>query len=81
MDFRVADQLLLPWSPRRTISAARVADLLDVSKGTVLRLIEDGRLKAYRVRNSETSPWRINYDSVIAYLESVHADNCLEKRF
>jgi hypothetical protein len=44
-------------------------------------LIEDGRLKAYRVRDTETSPWRINYDSVIAYLESVHATNCLEKRF
>lgn len=80
--FRIPEQLLLPWSSRYTISAERAADMLDVARRTVLRLLEDGTLKGYQVRPGRPgSPWRINYDSVVEYIEKIHKDNGLEKRF
>jgi excisionase family DNA binding protein len=79
--FRVPEQLLLPWHPKKTVSVAWAAEKLDASKGLVLRLIEEGRLKAYRLRDGSTSPFRINYDSFIGYLEEIHRDNDLEQRF
>ena len=82
MTFRVPDQLLLPWSPKYTISVARAAEILDASRDTVERMIEDGTLKAYKVRkNSPTSPWRISYDSLLEYVDEMHKTNGLEKRF
>ena len=81
MMFRLPDQLLLPWSPKYTISTDRAADILGCSRDTVERMIEAGELKAYKLRPSPTSPWRINYDSVIEYLEGLHERNGLEKRF
>lgn len=79
---RPADQLLLPWSPRYTISSARAAEILDVSPQTVFRMIEDGTLKAYKVRpDKANSPWRVSYDSLMKYIEEVHSRNGLEKRF
>jgi excisionase family DNA binding protein len=56
-------------------------EMLDVSAQTVTRLIEDGSLKAYKVRNKLTSPWRINYDSVIAYVDEMHNRAGLDRRF
>jgi excisionase family DNA binding protein len=79
--FRHPDQLLLPWSPRYSISTARAAEILDVSIQTVTRMIEDGTLKAYKVRNKLNSPWRINYDSLMAHIESIHKINGLDERF
>lgn len=81
MSFRFSDQLLLPWSPRYTISSARAAEILDVSIQTVTRLIEEGKLKAYKIRDTQTSPWRINYESLISYVESMHERNGLDQRF
>lgn len=80
-NFRPPEQLLLPWHPRNTVSTKSVARMLDVSEPTVLRLIEDGSIKAYKARQKPNSPWRINYDSVIAYIESIHTTNSLEQRF
>jgi excisionase family DNA binding protein len=80
--FRIADQLLLPWSPRLTISAARAAVILDVSIPTICRMIEEGTLKAYKVRpDKPNSPWRVNYDSLVEHVERIHTENSLEKRF
>jgi excisionase family DNA binding protein len=79
--FRHPDQLLLPWSPRYSISTARAAEILDVSIQTVTRMIEDGTLKAYKVRDKLNSPWRINYDSLMAHIESIHKSNGLDQRF
>lgn len=80
--FRVPEQLLLPWSPRHTISSAHAAKLLDVSPDTIFDMIEDGTLKAYKMRpDKPNSPWKINYDSVLAHLERIHRENGLEKRF
>jgi excisionase family DNA binding protein len=81
MRFRPSDQLLLPWSPRYTISTARTAEILDVSVQTVTRMIEDGTLKAYKMRDKRNSPWRINYESLLAYIEDMHQRNGLDQRF
>lgn len=79
--FRVPEQLLLPWSPRLTVSADHAAKLLDVSRWTVERMCQSGELAAYKVRDKRNSPWRINYDSLVAYIEKLHQDHGLEKRF
>jgi excisionase family DNA binding protein len=79
--FRVPEQLLLPWSPRLTVSAEHAAKLLDVSVWTVGRMCQSGELKAYKMRERRNSPWRINYDSLVGYIEQVHAEHGLEKRF
>jgi excisionase family DNA binding protein len=82
MNFRPSDQLLMPWSPRYSISTARAAEILDVSIQTVCRMIEDGTLKAYQVRpDKRNSPYRINYDSLVAHIEAIHQKNGLESRF
>jgi len=82
MSFRVPDQLLLPWHPRRTISAARAAEILDVSINTICRMIEDGTLQAYKIRPDKwNSPWRINYDSLMKYVDTLHERNGLDKRY
>lgn len=82
MSFRVNDQLLLPWSPKYTISTERAADILGVSRDSVERMIEDGTLKAYKARlNVPNSPWKVSYDSLLEYIEKLHRENGLEKRF
>ena len=75
-------QLLFPWSPRYTISADAAARMLDVSIDTVCRMIADGTLIAHK-NNPEkiNSPWRVNYDSVVAHIERIHQEAGLEKRF
>lgn len=79
--FRVPEQLLLPWSPRMTVSTQHAAELLDVSVFTVCRMCESGELKAYKLRDKRTSPWRINYDSLVQYIEKMHKQHGLETRF
>jgi excisionase family DNA binding protein len=66
---------------KRTLSARRVAQMLGVCVKTVCAMIEEGTLQAYKIRDLPNSPWRINYDSVMAYIESMHKRNGLEKRF
>jgi excisionase family DNA binding protein len=80
MSFRSKDQLLFSWSPDRTISTGRSADILDVSKMTVTRLIKDGTLKAHKVHNKLNSPWQINYESLEAHIERMYSRNGLKKR-
>jgi excisionase family DNA binding protein len=80
--FRIPEQLLLPWSPRSTISVKRAAEMLDVSHDTICDMLQDGTLKGYKVRpNIANSHWRVNYDSVVAHIEKLHEENGLEKRF
>jgi excisionase family DNA binding protein len=80
--FRVPEQLLLPWSPQQTISTAHTAEMLNTSINTVCKMIEDGTIKAYKMRPNKThSPWRVNYDSVLDHLDRIHRENGLEKRF
>jgi excisionase family DNA binding protein len=81
MKFRIGVQLLLPWSPQYDISTSHAAEILDVSPQTITRMIEDGTLKAYKVRDKINSPWRINYDCFVAYIEGMHKRNGLDPRF
>ena len=81
-NFRPPDQLLLPWSPKVTISMERAAEILDVSKQTIGRMIEDGTLLAYKVRPDKVnSPWRVNYESLMAHIEKMHQASGLVRRF
>ncbi len=80
--FRVPDQLLLPWSPQATVSTRRAAEVLDVSINTIWRMCESGELRAYKIREGKSpSPWRINYDSLVAHVERIHKEHGLETRF
>jgi excisionase family DNA binding protein len=80
--FRVPEQLLLPWSPQQTISVEHAAEMLDVSVWSLYRMIEDGTIKAYKIRpDKPQSPRRVNYDSVLALLDRIYTENGLEKRF
>ena len=79
--FRAPDDRLLPFSTRSEISVARTADILDVSRDTVERMIEDGTLQAYKARLTKNSPWRVSYSSVLAHVERLHEVNGLKKRF
>ncbi len=80
--FRVLDRLLLPFSPRSTVSATRAAQALDVSVRTVARMCESGELKAFKIRGGKSSsPWRINYESLVAHVERIHKEHGLAKRF
>lgn len=86
MSFRVPEKLLLPFSSRGTISTAHAAELLDVSVTTICRMCESGQLMAYKTRSGQdgrksTSPWRISYDSLVSYVEKIHKENALPKRF
>ncbi|QNI34491.1 excisionase family DNA-binding protein [Alloacidobacterium dinghuense] len=82
MKLRIPDQLLLPWSPRVTISVERAAEILDVSRDTIERMCQDGTLMSYKVRPGVArSPWRINYDAFVKYCEDLHEKSGLEKRF
>ena len=56
--------------------------MLDVSVDTVWRMLEAGEVKGYKARpDKPKSPWRVNYDSVVAHIERIHQENGLEKRF
>jgi excisionase family DNA binding protein len=85
--FRVPDQLLLPWHPKHSISVTRAAEILDVSTDVIYRLLESGDIKGYQLRSrKETgsrrgSPWRINYDSFVEYVQKLHERSGLETRF
>ena len=80
--FRVLDGLLVPFSPRSTVSARRVAQTLDVSLTTVRRMCESGELDAYKIREGKsTSPLRISYESLVTHVERILKEHGLAKRF
>lgn len=54
-----------PSGSRTTANASWVARHLNTSPQTVGRLIEEGRLRAYKLR--ESGPWHILLDSVHEY--------------
>lgn len=80
--FRVREQLLLPFNFNKTVSVTFVADnMLHCSKHLVLKLIAEGKIDAYRLREGLTTPYRVNYESVLAYIDSIHKNAGLDKRF
>jgi excisionase family DNA binding protein len=70
----------MPWSSKRSVSVRYVADLFDCSDDSIQRLIRSGVLKAYRLRGNN-SPWRIYYDSVVAYAKKLADEAGVEIRF
>ncbi len=80
--FRIPENLLLPWSPRETISVETAARMLGCSRWIVRKLIEEGKVEAYRLRpHDPSSKYRVHYSSVVAYLEQLHSASGLETRF
>lgn len=79
--FRIPEELLLPWPARETIDVAHAAQMMGCSEKIVRNLIEEGKIQAYKIRDKGSSPWRVRYSSVVAYLEEIHNLNGLEKRF
>jgi excisionase family DNA binding protein len=79
--FRIPEELLLPWPARETIDVEHAAEMMGCSGAVVRKLIEEGEIQAYKIREKGPSPWRIRYSSVVAHLEKIHKLNGLEKRF
>ena len=74
-DFLERDQYLMPWSPGRTVSTAKAAELLFVSESTIRNMIEDGSLQAYKIRpDAKCSHFRILRSSVEENLRRIRAD-------
>ncbi len=68
-------QLLLPWAPRRTVNTADAAILMDCCEQTVRHMIEDGTLKAYKLRPKlKNSPFRVFMGSIEKHMEAVREE-------
>jgi excisionase family DNA binding protein len=53
---------------RKTITTDDACELLGIkSRVTIIKLINEGHLEAYRLTPGETSPWRIYADSVVKF--------------
>jgi hypothetical protein len=79
MIFRVPDDQLLPWPPRESISVARAGRILGCTPKIVRNLIEEGAIRAYKIRpNLPKSHYRIQYGSVIAYIEQIRRQSLLD---
>jgi excisionase family DNA binding protein len=78
-NFRVPVQLLLPWHPKHSVSVAMVAEMLDCSDDTVVRMIQSGELSAYQLRRG--SPYRVYYESVLQHLDRIHTDAGITPRY
>ena len=79
MNFRVPDAQLLPWPPRESISVPRAAKILGCSGKTVRNLIEEGAIRAYKIRpDRPASRYRIQYGSVVAYIKEIRKKNLLD---
>jgi len=79
--FRIPEELLLPWPARETISVEHAAQMLECGGNLVRKLIEEGKIQGYKMRDRQGSPWRVRYSSVLAYIEEIHDLHGLEKRF
>ena len=80
-EFRVRDQFLLPWSPARAISVTRAAEMLGCSQDTILCMIDEGEIEAYKLRpDRKNSPYRVYRDSIDRHLEKIRAKYDLPSR-
>jgi hypothetical protein len=63
---------LLPFPLENNLTAAFVADLLDISRRSLVPILEAGLISCYRLfPRSIDSPWRIDSRSVERYLQGV----------
>ena len=53
----------------QTITTARAAEILGVSRSTVTRLVQHGQLQAHKLTTAPNSPYRITRSSLERLLE------------
>jgi len=63
---------LLPAADNKFIDINRVCSIFGVSMPTSLRLLENGHLRGYRLRDS--SPWLIEYESVVEHCDKLRVE-------
>ncbi|MFP8659666.1 excisionase family DNA-binding protein [Enterobacter sp. ESY66] len=54
-----------------TLTRKEAAELLGISRGTVTRWVLEGRLKAYRISDSPSSPFLFTHEDCLAALKAV----------
>ncbi len=54
-----------------TLTRKEAAELLGISRGTVTRWVLEGRLKAYRISDSPSSPFLFTREDCMAALQAV----------
>ncbi|AHE71464.1 excisionase [Enterobacter ludwigii] len=54
-----------------TLTRKEAAELLGISRGTVTRWVLEGRLKAYRISDSPSSPFLFTREACMAALQAV----------
>lgn len=54
-----------------TLTRKEAAEFLGISRGTVTRWVLEGRLKAYRISDSPSSPFLFTREDCIAALQAV----------
>lgn len=73
-DRRHKNQYVFPWSPSRTISTTKVAEILGVSNTTVRSMIEAGQLKGTKMRDSPQSPYRVLRSSLADHMAKLRVN-------
>lgn len=63
---------LLPAADNKFVDINRVCSILGVTAPTVVRLLENGHLRGYRLRDS--APWLIEYESVVEHCDHLRVE-------
>jgi excisionase family DNA binding protein len=71
-EFLHRDQLLMPWSPGRTVSVKSAAKHIGCCETTIREMIDKGELKGYKIRpKSKNSPYRVLVYSIEKHIGRV----------
>jgi hypothetical protein len=66
-----APKLELPFQKSSEIDVKRAQRILGITKRSIHRMLQDKRLSGYRAVDKNSSPWRIEYSSVVAYCDKL----------
>lgn len=70
---RIPDDKILPFPAGETIGIDEVAQHLEVTANTASKLIDSGKLTAYKLIPIRRNPWRVHRPSLVKYLEDLRA--------
>ncbi len=71
-DFMQNNQMLLPWSPGRTVSVKRAAEIMGVCQATIRNMVDNNELKAYKIRpKKKNSHYRVLVFSIERHIGRV----------
>jgi hypothetical protein len=71
---RLGDRDLLPFPLDETIYVSEITEILRCSTGSIISLIDEGKLTAYQIAiDTPGCPWRVWRTSLQRYVESLHA--------